>query len=153
MAIFSAALADRVLPELSCQPFYPAALANSTAARSPRPDAAAAMLAAAAWGLDGVKTNHLLDGEKSEHFTKRCPESVGSVWQLLRYSHSPLPLLEACARRYGDPFTIRLAGYGKFVMLSSPEAVQDVFRGDSRALHSGEGNEFLSAMVTASPLN
>jgi cytochrome P450 len=33
------------------------------------------------------------------------------------------------------------------VMLSSPEAVLDVFRGDPKTLHSGEGNEFLSATV------
>ena len=70
-----------------------------------------------------------------------------AAWQLLHYSHSPLPFLETCARRYGDTFTIRLAGYGRFVMLASPDAVQDVFRGDPQALHSGEGNEFLSATV------
>jgi cytochrome P450 len=58
-----------------------------------------------------------------------------------------LPFLEACARRYGDPFMVRFAGYGKFVMLASPDAVKDVFRGDSHTLHSGEGNEFLSATV------
>jgi cytochrome P450 len=70
-----------------------------------------------------------------------------AAWQLIRYSHSPLPFLESCARRYGDPFTVRWAGYGRFVMLSSPDAVRDVFRGDPHALHSGEGNEFLSATV------
>ena len=73
----------------------------------------------------------------------RAPAS----WQLLRYSLSPLPFLEDCARRYGTPFTTRWAGYGTFVMLTSSEAVKDVFRGDSQALHSGEGNEFLSASV------
>jgi cytochrome P450 len=72
------------------------------------------------------------------------------VWQLLRYSHSPLPFLEACSRRYGDPFLIRLAGYGGLVMLTAAEAVKDVFRGDGHALHSGEGNEFLSGMVGTS---
>ena len=41
-----------------------------------------------------------------------------AAWQLLRYSQSPLTFLDGCARRYGDPFTIRLAGYGKFVMMS-----------------------------------
>jgi cytochrome P450 len=70
-----------------------------------------------------------------------------AVWQLVRYTHAPLPFLEECARRYGDPFTIRMAGYGKFVMLADPEAVKDVFRGDPHALHSGEGNEFLTASV------
>jgi cytochrome P450 len=70
-----------------------------------------------------------------------------AFWQLLRYSYSPLPFLEGCARRYGDPFTVRWAGYGRFVMLASPDAVRDVFRGDASALHSGEGNEFLTASV------
>ncbi len=72
-----------------------------------------------------------------------------AAWQLLRYSQSPLTFLEGSARRYGDPFTIRLAGYGKFVMMSSSEAVRDVFRGAPHVLHSGEGNEFLSASVGA----
>lgn len=70
-----------------------------------------------------------------------------AAWQLLHYTHSPLPFLEACRRRHGDPFTVRLAGYGKFVMLAAPDAVRDVFRGTSQALHSGEGNEFLAATV------
>lgn len=74
---------------------------------------------------------------------------TSAVWQLLRYSHSPLAFLEECARRYGDPFTIRQAGYGSFVMLASPDAVKDVFRSDAHSLHSGEGNEFLEAMVGA----
>ncbi len=70
-----------------------------------------------------------------------------ALWQLIHYSHSPLPFLEGCAGRYGDPFTVRWARYGRFVMLASPDAVKDVFRGDSHALHSGEGNEFLTASV------
>jgi unspecific monooxygenase len=70
-----------------------------------------------------------------------------AVWQLLHYTHSPLTFLESCARRYGDPFVIRLAGYGTLVMLADPEAVRDVFRGDPHVLHSGEGNEFLSGTV------
>lgn len=58
-----------------------------------------------------------------------------------------MEFLEECGRRYGDTFTIRQAGYGTFVMLASPDAVKDAFRGDPRALHSGEGNVFLSAVV------
>jgi cytochrome P450 len=69
------------------------------------------------------------------------------AWQLLSYSHAPLDLLERRARLHGEAFTMRLAGYGRLVMLSDPAAVRDVFRGDSRALHSGEGNAFLSALV------
>jgi cytochrome P450 len=76
--------------------------------------------------------------------------SSPAVWQLLRYSLSPLSFLEECGRRYGDAFLLRFAGYGKFVMLSAPEAVRDVFRGDGHVLHSGEGNEFLVPTVGSS---
>jgi cytochrome P450 len=70
-----------------------------------------------------------------------------AAWQLLHYTLSPMGFLDQCQRRYGDTFTVRLAGYGTFVMLASPEAVRDVFRGDPHVLHSGEGNEFMSVTV------
>ncbi|MFL5328435.1 MAG: cytochrome P450 [Gemmataceae bacterium] len=70
-----------------------------------------------------------------------------AIWQLLRYTLSPLPFLESCSRRYGGPFTIHLAGFGRFVMMTDPEAIKDVFRGDPAVLHSGEGNEFFSVTV------
>jgi cytochrome P450 len=69
------------------------------------------------------------------------------LWQLLRYAHDPLRLLERCHARHGDVFALRLHGYGTMVMLADPEAVRDVFRGPPDALHSGEGNEFLSVLV------
>lgn len=67
-----------------------------------------------------------------------------AMWQLMRYTVRPLAFLEDCGRRFGETFTVKLAGYGTFVMLTSPEAIKDVFRGSPVALHSGEGNEFLS---------
>src|SRR5687768_7904880 len=70
-----------------------------------------------------------------------------AAWQLVRYTLTPLSFLEDCARRHGDPFTMRLAGYGTFVVLASPDAVKDVFHGDGDELHSGEGNEFLSVTL------
>ena len=73
--------------------------------------------------------------------------SRSAAWQLLRYSFAPLPFIEECARRYGEPFTIRLAGFPPLVLFSDAESVKDVLRGDPQALHSGEGNEFLSVTV------
>jgi cytochrome P450 len=73
--------------------------------------------------------------------------SSPAVWQLLRYTHSPLPYLEASARRFGDQFTFQMAGYPPLVLLSSPETVREVLRGDPQVLHSGEGNEFLNEIV------
>jgi cytochrome P450 len=70
-----------------------------------------------------------------------------AAWQLVHYTLSPMGFFDQCHRRYGDTFTVRLAGYGTFVMLASPDAVRDVFRGDPHVLHSGEGNEFMSVTV------
>ena len=49
--------------------------------------------------------------------------NIDSVSQLLRYSHKPLPFLEGCARHYGDPFTVRMAGYGTLIMLTGADAM------------------------------
>jgi cytochrome P450 len=68
-------------------------------------------------------------------------------WQLIRFAGDPLRLLDECHRRHGDAFTLDIAGNGRFVMLSDPEVVRDVFRGDSDVLHSGEANALLTATV------
>jgi cytochrome P450 len=68
-------------------------------------------------------------------------------WQLVRFAGNPLGLLDECQRRYGDTFTLNVAGHGRFVMLSDPEAVREVFRGDPDALHSGEANAIFTATV------
>jgi cytochrome P450 len=80
---------------------------------------------------------------------RALPPGPGSPawWQLLRFAGDPLGLLDACHRRYGDAFTLDVAGNGQFVMLSDPEAVRDVFRGDPAVLHSGEANELFTATV------
>ena len=68
-------------------------------------------------------------------------------WQLVRFTGDPLRLLDDCHLRYGDTFTLDLAGRGKFVMLSDPEAVRDVFRGDPEVLHAGDANSLFKATV------
>ncbi|MDR3618197.1 MAG: cytochrome P450 [Paludisphaera borealis] len=68
-------------------------------------------------------------------------------WQLVRFAGDPLGLLDECHHRYGDAFTLDIAGYGRFVMLSNPEAVREVFRADPETLHSGEANAMLTATV------
>jgi cytochrome P450 len=66
---------------------------------------------------------------------------------LVRFAGDPLGLLDECHRRYGDAFTLHIAGNGRFVMLSDPEAVREVFRGDPDVLHSGEANSLFTATV------
>jgi cytochrome P450 family 135 len=66
-----------------------------------------------------------------------------SWWQLIRFAGDPLRLLDECHRRYGDAFTLRIAGNGNFVMLSDPEVVREIFRADPEVLYSGEANSLL----------
>jgi cytochrome P450 len=68
-------------------------------------------------------------------------------WQLVRFAGDPLRLFDECHRRYGDAFTLNVAGNGFFVILSDPEAVREVFRGDPEVLHSGEANTLFAATV------
>ena len=73
--------------------------------------------------------------------------SSPSWWQLFRFAGDPLRQLDECQRRYGDAFTLDLAGNGRFVMLSDPEVVREVLRADPDVLHSGEANAVFSATV------
>src|SRR5437764_12089857 len=68
-------------------------------------------------------------------------------WQLYRFAGDPLGMLDECHRRFGDAFTLDIAGNGRFVMLSDPEAVREVFRADPEVLHSGEANALFTATV------
>ncbi len=68
----------------------------------------------------------------------------GPDWSLLRSTRTwwrrPLQTLEECQARYGDMFSYRLPYEGRWVFLSDPEAVKQVFTGDPRLLHAGEAN-------------
>ena len=52
-------------------------------------------------------------------------------------------MLEDCARRYGDMFTLKIANEGTWVFVSDPDAVKQIFTGDPRLLHAGEANVVL----------
>jgi hypothetical protein len=71
------------------------------------------------------------------------------IAQLIRWWRRPVEFFEGCARRYGDVFTIRfprflgvpgLPGSNIFIVFSDPDAVREVFTGDSDLLKSGEAN-------------
>ncbi len=63
------------------------------------------------------------------------------------WSRQARRLLYACQDRYGDMFTLRIAYEGKWVMLADPEAVKQVFTGDPRVFHAGEGNQILAPVL------
>ena len=53
----------------------------------------------------------------------------------------------ACQRRYGEVFTVRLAGFGAGVYLANPDHIKTVFAGDPRIYHAGEANSVLAGML------
>lgn len=53
----------------------------------------------------------------------------------------------ACQRRYGEVFTVRLAGFGPGVYLANPDHIKTVFAGDPRIYHAGEANSVLAGML------
>jgi cytochrome P450 len=70
-----------------------------------------------------------------------------SFLQLLQFTQRPLPWLDSCARRYGDPFTVRFLGLGTFVLVAAPDLIKQVFTADPDALHAGEANAILEPVV------
>jgi cytochrome P450 len=56
-------------------------------------------------------------------------------------------LLDTCQARFGDMFTLRIAGEGAWVITSDPETIKQVFTGDPRLLHAGEANRILRPVL------
>ena len=67
--------------------------------------------------------------------------------QTIGYTYWTLPFFDQCLRRYGDPFTLRMPGFGSFVMLTAPELIKQVFTGDPEQLHAGKANAMLEPVV------
>jgi cytochrome P450 len=70
-----------------------------------------------------------------------------AVLQLAEFTRRPLPFLEECAEKYGDPFTVRMPGLGTFVMASAPDLVRQIFTGDPDRLQAGAANELIEPIV------
>src|SRR5579859_7947351 len=55
----------------------------------------------------------------------------------------PTAFLARCRERYGDVFTLDIAREKTWVLLSDPNAIREVFTGDTTLLHAGKGNALL----------
>ncbi len=56
-------------------------------------------------------------------------------------------MMEDCARRFGDVFTMRLPGIGPVVLVSSPTGIRQVFAGRPEVLYGGAANGLLLPLV------
>jgi cytochrome P450 family 135 len=73
----------------------------------------------------------------------RAPVSLQSVAWIMRGTQ----VMDACARRYGDTFTYRLARVGPLVFISDPDDVKAVFRGSPEQFHAGAANVILEPVL------
>jgi cytochrome P450 family 135 len=55
--------------------------------------------------------------------------------------------LEQSRARFGRMFTIRIAYEGDWVVVSDPELVKQIFTGDPKVFHAGEGNQILRPIL------
>lgn len=68
--------------------------------------------------------------------------------QTLRYVTKPLPLLDECAQRFGDIFTLQLLGTGNWVLLSSPRDLKAMFTAEPKVAHAGAANGSVFGVLT-----
>src|SRR5438132_8826988 len=68
--------------------------------------------------------------------------------QTLRYVAKPLPLLDDCAQRFGDIFTLQLLGTGNWVILSSPKDLKAMFTAEPKVAHAGEANSSIFGVLS-----
>jgi len=66
------------------------------------------------------------------------------TWRWLR---QPQELLDHCAHRFGEAFTIRLSGLPPLVMFSNPEPVKEIFADAGEDMHAGEAAQSLRVFV------
>ncbi len=69
----------------------------------------------------------------------KAPKLLNTLQAIVR----PLELLETNARQYGDIFTTKFIGYQKVVVVSNPQAIEEIFTADSKQFDSGKGNKIL----------
>ncbi|NEP48130.1 MAG: cytochrome P450 [Moorea sp. SIO3C2] len=67
--------------------------------------------------------------------------------QLIYWIADPLKYLDQCVERYGDTFTIRLTASKTLVILSHPQAIQEVLTAPPSQFKSGERNQLLRPLV------
>src|SRR5262245_29137318 len=70
-----------------------------------------------------------------------------ALLQGLNFALRGMPFFDACARRYGECFTLRMPVGVPYVLFTSPAAVREIFTGDEEDLRAGEANVVLRPLL------
>ena len=67
---------------------------------------------------------------------------------LLGWTLRPIPFMERCRRRYGERFTVDMGPpEGKWIFLTQPDEIREMFTAPADVLHPGEGARVLEFVV------
>jgi cytochrome P450 len=67
---------------------------------------------------------------------------------MLGWTLRPVPFMERCRRRYGERFTVDLGPpEGKWIFLTQPDEIREMFSAPADVLHPGEGARVLEPVV------
>ncbi len=72
---------------------------------------------------------------------------MGRPLQTAIWSRRAQWMLEQSRARFGRMFTLKIAYEGTWVILADPDLVKQVFTGDPRIFHAGEGNQILRPVL------
>jgi cytochrome P450 len=67
--------------------------------------------------------------------------------QTALWATRPGALSHYCRRRFGEIFTLRVAGIGDVVVLTRPETIGEIFTGDREVLLAGEANAVMEPVL------
>jgi cytochrome P450 family 110 len=70
-----------------------------------------------------------------------------AAWQTFRYLTRPHALFEECGRRYGEMFALSLLGTGRWVFLSAPALVRQLFTAPPEVFEAGAMNESMWGVI------
>ena len=73
----------------------------------------------------------------------KTPKLLNTLQAIVR----PLESLEANARQYGDIFASKFIGFQNVVVVSNPQAIEEIFTADSKQFDSGKGNKMLLPLL------
>jgi cytochrome P450 len=75
-----------------------------------------------------------------------------SLFKMLWTIFKPHEYLETMLDRYGDIYTDKFSGFPPLVVVSHPQAIQEIFTADPKLFVSGSGNQILQPLIGTNSL-
>lgn len=73
--------------------------------------------------------------------------SLPKLASTLMWMRKPFAMLDTCAKRFGEPFTLRITGLPSIVMTYTPEVVKEIFADDGATFAAGKFNKSLAPLL------